>query len=279
VNNLSAELRDALNAPLYQSGLPFSVQAAPFRLNQKEASIALTIELDGERLQFAQKDDGVFANSLEVSFFGINQDGRAGKTTRSELNLALRPESFKRVKSGGLRINPRITLEPGRYQMRVGVRDSHAQVGTVFYDLLVPDFRRDPIMLSGLLVTAPSAQAAMTAQPDPAAPKELPGPATSRRSFSRNDTVTVFAEIYDNSTRQQPRQIDAAVSLISEQGQEVFSARDSIPNEPGKGWTAYALTRDIPLKNVAPGRYLLKVEATLRGSASPVVRETLMTIQ
>jgi VWFA-related protein len=291
VNNMSAGLREALNAPLYQSGLAFSVQAAPFRLNQKEASVALAIELDGTRLQFAQNADGLFANNLEVSFFGINQDGRARRTTRSEMNLTLRPESFKRVQSGGLRLNPRMTLDPGRYQIRVGVRDSNARVGTVFYELLVPDFRRDPVMLSGMLLTAASAGTAMTAQPDPDAPKVLPGPAISRRIFSQNDTLTVFAEIYDNISSQQPRQIEAAVSLISETGQEVFNARDSIPNPStalGAGaagyWTAYGFAREVPLKNVAAGRYLLKVEAGLRDLqqaqvANPVIRETLITIQ
>ncbi len=198
MNNTSAGLREALNAPLQQSGLAFSVQAAPFRLNQKEASVALAIELDGTRLQFAQNADGLFANNLEVSFFGINQDGRAQRTTRSEMNLTLRPESFKRVQSGGLRLNPRLTLDPGRYQIRVGVRDSNAQVGTVFYDLLVPDFRKDPVMLSGMLLTAASAETAMTAQPDPDAAE---GPAGTG-----DQPADLFTERYPDSFRRNLRQ-------------------------------------------------------------------------
>ncbi|RPI55547.1 MAG: VWA domain-containing protein [Acidobacteria bacterium] len=294
VNNTSADLRDALNAPLQQSGLPFSLQAAPFRLNQKEASVALAIEFDPGKLPFRQ-DGELGANSLELSFFGIDQDGRAQRSTRTELNLTLRPETLKRVAQGGLRANPRLSLAPGRYQVRVGVRESvGGQVGTVFYDLHVPDFRREPLMLSGLLLTAASAQATFTAQPDPGMPKVLPGPATSGRTFSRNDTVTVFAEIYDNISRQQPRQIDTAVALISETGQEVFSAKESIPNPstplgaaapPSNGtggggyWTGYGFARDVPLKNVEAGRYLLRVEARLRGGANAIARETLITVQ
>ncbi len=144
---MSAELRDALNTPLQQSGLTFTVQAAPFRQSPKEASVALAIEIDGERLEFAPQDNGsVFANNIELSFFGINQDGRAQRATRTELNLTLRPETYKRVKANGLRANPRLVLEPGRYQLRVGARDSVArQVGTVFYDLQVPDFRKESV--------------------------------------------------------------------------------------------------------------------------------------
>ena len=288
VNHPSAELRDALNAPLQQSGLTFTLQAAPFKLAQREASVALAIEFDGGPLPFTPPDSGgVVTNTVELSFFGINQDGRAQRSTRTQFNLALRPESAARVKAGGLRVNPRLTLEPGRYQVRVGAREAvGSRVGTVFYDLLVPDFRSEPLMLSGILMTAASAQSAMTAMPDPAAPKVLPGPAVSRRVFARNDTVTVFAEIYDNSSGKQPRQIDTTVALVAEGGQEVFRARDSVSNPSipaangGDGrWAAYGLTRDIPLNGVAPGRYLLRIEASARGSPTPAARETLITVR
>ena len=224
VNNTSPELRDALNAPLQQSGLTFTIQAAPFKLTQKEASVALAIEFDGGPLPFTSPDtSGVVSNTIELSFFGINQDGKAQRSTRSQFNLTLRPESFARVRAGGLRVNPRLNLEPGRYQIRVGARESvGSRAGTVFYDLVVPDFRKEPLMLSGLLITAASAQSAMTAMPDPAAPKILPGPAVSRRTFARTDTVTVLAEIYDNSSSKQPRQIDTTVALVAESGQEDF---------------------------------------------------------
>ena len=277
VNNTSPELRDALNAPLQQSGLTFTLQAAPFRLTQKEASVALAIEFDGGPLPFTAPDSaGVATNTIELSFFGINQDGKAQRSTRTQFNLTLKPESFARVRTGGLRVNPRLTLEPGRYQVRVGARETvGSRVGTVFYDLLVPDFRREPLMLSGLLITAASAQSAMTAMPDLAAPKGLPGPAVSRRTFARNDTVTVFAEIYDNSSSKQPRRIDTTVALVAEDGQEVFRARAGGDG----GWAAQGLTQDIPLKEFAPGRYLLRVEATARGGSAPVVRETLITVR
>ena len=109
MNNTSPELRDALNAPLQQSGLTFTVQAAPFKHTQKDASVALAIEFAGDPLPFTQPDSGgLVTNTIELSFFGINQDGKAQRSTRSQFNLTLRPESFARVKTGGLRVNPRL---------------------------------------------------------------------------------------------------------------------------------------------------------------------------
>ncbi|MCM3879701.1 MAG: VWA domain-containing protein [Vicinamibacterales bacterium] len=280
----SAELRDVLNAPMQQGGLAFSLQAAPFRDlqgSQREASVALAIEFDGDRFPFPEKD-GLFANRLELTFFGIGGDGRAQRTTRSEFNLNLRPDTYRRVKANGLRLNPRISLAPGRYQVRVGARESATgSIGSVFYDLQVPDFQKEPLTLSGLLLTAPSAGGAMTALADPAAVNLLPGPATSRRGFLRSDTLTVFAELYDNQSQKQARQIDTSVTLLSEDGQEVFSARDVLTNGgSAKSWSAFGLTRDISLKDIQPGRYLLRVEAAPRGTkdATPAARETLITV-
>ncbi len=271
MNNTSPELRDALNAPLQQSGLTFTVQAAPFKHTQKDASVALTIEFAGDPLPFTPPDSGgLVTNTIELSFFGINQDGKAQRSTRSQFNLTLRPDSLKRVKTGGLRVNPRLLLEPGRYQIRVGARENvGSRLGTVFYDLQVPDFRKEPLMLSGVLITAASAQAAMTALPNPAAPKLLPGPAVSRRTFLRNDTVTVFAEIYDN----QIHQAAAADRHVGDLGLRERARKCSTPatawptprlgsgqapTAGGRltGWHAISGSTSVP-----PGRYLVKVEA------------------
>jgi hypothetical protein len=278
-------LRDVLASPMQQSGLTFSVQAAAFKNTPKEASVALAIEIDGERLQFTEQPNGVRANKLELSFYGISDQGKASRGIRTEVDLTLRPETFQRLKAEGLRVNPRITLAPGRYQVRIGTREAvGGQTGSVFYDLEVPDFRKERLMMSGLLVTAASVQQTITVQPDPVVAKLLPAPATSRREFRQNDTLAVYAEVYDNITSKQQRNIDIAVRLVSEAGQEVFVARDSLTNGGATGqapWLIYGYPKEIPLKNVAPGRYLLRVEAAVRGNAQdakPVAKETLISV-
>ena len=56
----------------------------------------------------------------------------------------MKPETAARIKSHGIRLNERVMLPPGRYQLRVGVRESEAgESGSVFYDLTVPDFSKD----------------------------------------------------------------------------------------------------------------------------------------
>jgi len=110
----------------------------------------------------------------------------------------------------------------------------------------------------------------------------LPAAATGRREFTRADTLALLSEIYDNSTSRQPRQVEVSVRLLSESGQEVYVARDSVTNTAdAKKWDIYAYTKQVPLRDIAAGKYLLRVEAQLRGQANakPAARETLITIK
>lgn len=282
----STELREILTSPLMQSGLNFTVHAAPFKNTQKEASVALAMEIDGDRLQYSAPDEkGMAANKIELSFYGVNETGKALAGTHSILDLTLRPDTRERVKNFGVRVNPRITLPPGRYHLRIGARDSVAgMTGSVFYDLEVPDFRKEKLMLGGLVIASNLSQQTPSIQPDPVLGKVLPAAPTSRREFSQRDLLAVYTEIYDNVTSDQARRVDVAVRLVSESGAEVFAMRDELQNggvAPKKPWDVYGYLKEVALMNIAPGRYALRVEAQFRGNvddAKPAVRETLITV-
>jgi len=282
----SNQLRDVLGSPMQQGGLNFSVQAAPFKNTAKEASVALAIELDGNRLPYSPPNDkGLLANKIEMSYFGLNDMGKALAGTRTELDLTLRPETRERVNANGVRINPRMNLPPGRYQLRIGAREELGGLtGTVFYDLEVPDFRKEKVMMGGLLLAAASTQQIPSILPDPIVAKLLPAAATTRREFPRGDILALYTEIYDNITDRQARRFDVTVRLLSEDGKEVLTSHDELANAPKPGekpWESYGYPKQISLKDVPAGRYLLRVEAQVRGDfddAKPVARETIITV-
>ena len=279
----STPLLGVMTSPMQLSGLTFSVQAAAFKNTAADASIALAVELDGSRLQYGPPNEkGQVANKIELSFFGLNEHGKALSAGWTELDLTLRPETRDRVTAHGVRANPRINLPPGRYQIRVGAREAvGGQTGSVFYDLDVPDFRKEPLMLGGLLMTTPSVQQTPSIQPDSVVSKLLPAPATSRREFPRTDVLALYTEVYDNDTSRQARRIDVNVRLLAEDGTEVLGGRDELTNggSTEKPWEIFGYAKRIPLKSLAPGRYVLRVEAAVRGQdRAPAIRESLITI-
>jgi VWFA-related protein len=281
----STELREILRQPLQRNGLTLSLHAAPFKGPSRQASIALAVELDASRLNFVEQNSS-FADGVELSLFALDERGRSHGGNFYQFNLALRPDTYARVRDSIVRMNPRMTLPPGRYQLRVGARESGAgEMGTVFYDLEVPDYNASGLAMSGLLVTDNAARGQFTAQPDTDLPAgSLPAPATSRRTFSQNDTLSLFAEIYDNVSSRDRREIEVATSLVGEDGVAVLTARESLGGSDARRdsrSSQFAVARNVPLADVKPGRYRLRMEAKLRGAtndAQSITRETAITV-
>src|SRR4029453_11067183 len=191
----STQLRTLLNSPLQQSGLTLQVQAAPFAGTKD--NVAVTVEVQGRYLKFEQKGD-LFSNNIEVSILPLEARGKAQQGRRSEVKLNLRPQTYQMLAATAVRMSPRLSLPPGRYQLRVGARESGGGLtGTVFYDVEVPDFTKEKFAMSGVVLTAATAQVTPTAEPDNVLKPLLPGPPTTRREFYSIDTLALYAEVYD----------------------------------------------------------------------------------
>ena len=273
----SADLRDALASPVPVSGLTLSAFAAPFRGPAPKNAIAIAIEIDGTKLPF-KNDNGVYHDDLEMSMFAADQNGKVADGARDEIKLALHPQTYDVVSKDRFRIVRRLMLAPGRYQLRVGAREANgAQVGTVFYDLDVPDFSKAPLTMSGIAITSASASRVPTASPDQGVNEfkdVLPAPPTSSRDFPAGDQLAIFAEVYDNLGGAAHR-VAITASVLSDEGKTVFTTSDERRSEELQGASGgYGYTTQIPLRGMAPGRYVLRVEAkSLSGKGETVKRE------
>ena len=269
----SAILRDALSSPLPESGLPLGVQAAVFKGTAPKASVAVVAQFGGRQLKFTEKDSE-FLNTLELSMIAIDNRGKVQGGDRQTIDLKLKPETHQRVLAGGFRMISRVELPPGRYQLRVAARESGGLVGSVLYDLEVPDFSKASFSISGMVLTSSSAGIAPTARPDEQLAQVLKTPPTIMRDFLNLETLGVFAEIYDNETK--PHSVDITTSVVAENGSSVFKTEDQrSSSELGGARGGYGFTTQIALKDIAPGRYVLRIEAKSRLGDMPVaVRET-----
>nr|MCU0255777.1 VWA domain-containing protein [Vicinamibacterales bacterium] len=270
----SAALREALNSPLPEPGLPLAVTVAPFKGAAPNASVLVAAHLGGRELRFAEKD-GKFLNTIELSLIAVDSQGKIRNGDRSKVDLALSPPTYQAVRGAGFRLLSRIDLPPGRYQLRVAARESGGLVGAVPFDLEVPDFSKEPLSMSGLVLTSVSAAMTPTARQDEQLKGVLDGPPAVVRDFLRGDTLSLFTEIYDNEAST-PHRVDIVTTVVGEDGRQVFKTEDErSSSELGGARGGYGYAAKVPLADVAPGRYLLRVEARsrLRGD-QPVARET-----
>src|SRR3954454_17635394 len=185
------ELREALDSPLPVSGLTLHVFAAPLKGAAPNASVLFGVEVRGRDLQLAQNA------KLLLSYLAIDQNGKVkGGNTDSLAMPNLKPETKARIEQTGLRMLNRLDLPPGKYQLRVAAHDTNGgNVGSVQYDLVVPDFQKAPFSISGLVLTSGLGSALPTVRADEQLKQVLPGPPIALRRFPQNGESALFTEV------------------------------------------------------------------------------------
>jgi hypothetical protein len=84
--------------------------------------------------------------------------------------------------------------------------------------------------------------------------------------------LLLFAEVYENQQNAQPHMIDIGTEVRAEGGQVVFrnsEARSSTDLQGSRG--GYGYTVQIPLKDFAPGLYVVHLEGKRRDGNVPAV--------
>ena len=264
-------IADALSSPIPIAGVPLKVSAAAFKGPAPNAAVAITVELDASRFDFVEKD-GAFTERLDVTYSAVEVGGKVFPGDRHTVNLAMKPDTFERVKARGLRVLSQMSLPPGRYQLRVVAGNTTGKVGSVLYDLEVPDFYKLPLAMSGVALTAASAPQVATITPKDPLAGMLPGPPTTARDFARGDVLRLFVEFYENAGNAPPHMLDFRAELRADGGRVVQqSADERSSTELDRGTGGYGFEAELPLADVEPGIYVIHVEGRVRTDTAATV--------
>ena len=160
----------------------------------------------------------------------------------------------------------RFDLAPGRYSVRVVAHTPATDaLGTIEFDLLVPDFARDTVSISGVVL---GEQSALTPAGAERTIAFLPIVPTARRTFQPADRLAAYARIYQGGqgpiveTTLEVRVLDAAGGVVLETRETL--APDRFEADRGRG---YRLS--LPLDRLQPGHYLLSLQASIGARHSP----------
>jgi VWFA-related protein len=274
-NGPSIELRDAMDSPLPLTGLPLALTAAVFKGPAPRGSVVISTFIAGNMLPFAESG-GTMKNDLEVVGVATDDKGKTFTTDRATVNLNMKPDTAKRVGATGLRVIQSLELNPGRYVLRVAVREANTRkAGSVSFDLDVPDFSKAPLTMSDIALTSALSGAAPTIRPKDPLEKLLPGPLSSYREFSPLDEVAFFTEIYDNV--KQAHKVEITATVKAEGGQTVFQTREEHDSSELAGSAGgYGFQARVPLKPFEPGLYVLRVEAITRIGDRPTTAKEVV---
>lgn len=252
----------AMAGLLPERGLPLQVSATAFPTGDGERN-ALAVTIGIRRPSFETS-----AMPLQVAVRAFTSDGRlqAGE----DLEIAV-----PRVGMTGdllFEVLSLLDVPPGRYQLRVAARFRLAEpAGSVYYDIDVPDVRRAPLSLSGVVF---SRDASVAASPAHRFRAVLPLTPTTQRTFATSDRVRAFVKI--SQGRGRPETVTLTASIRDASGaiawQESRSFDRGVFSEPhvGHGF-------DLPLAGLRSGVHVLRVEAA-RETGS-VVQQVIFRMQ
>lgn len=153
-----------------------------------------------------------------------------------------------------------------KYEVRLSAHSAASDTrGSVYVDVTVPDFKKDKLSLSGIVVsnglsTTPAAPLRLLRDVTPLAP-------TTERTFSAADIVRTFARIYQGGSDKLTA-VTMKVGVQDATGKSVFSQADSIGADRFNADRSSDYQFRVPLDNLSAGEYLLTFEAAAGKSAA-----------
>jgi hypothetical protein len=252
--NLSAEARNVLAAPAPADGPAIELFAAVFQAADYHGSILIGTHVPGALLRLAPKE------TFELSYVAIDRWGAVRAVERRAFTLNLGAQSRARVERTGLRLFGRLQVPRGQYEIRVAAHQASGATASAAADVEVPDYADQPLTVSDFVVASSQGPMLLTLEEDALLRGSLPAQPTPLRRFERDETLTVFAEIYDSHWIVS-QEVGVTMTVAAAGGRTVFRG-EQLLTTVNKG--RFYLRTTLPLRTFAPGDYQLLVEVHTR---------------
>src|SRR5262245_63242867 len=181
-----------------------------------------------------------------------------------------------------------IKLRPGKYQLKLAIADEKGKVGTSEQTLSVPPMpaglASSSLVVSQEMTQLPdlikNMQTKLLDEADPLIYKGIQILPPVGNAVRRENPIAVFYKLYNLAGSDAGRSLTANVQIIDEKGQ--VSALPSMDLEDAAyptGPSEAAIGFNLPLKDLAPGKYQLKVETVDKAKNQSITSQAEMVVQ
>ncbi len=250
-------LTELIGGALPKSDLPMRLHAIPMPYSNKEARVAVAMEISVPRKTMQASDQQL----LDQILFGVFAIDLKGAKVRERFGWGA--QIALRARPGVKDLPDRVTYEIisslqlpfGQYQLRASARSDKLDAGgSVYLTLDIPDYSKEPLALTDLLLAYADGPHVPIAHSQvrsivPAA-NLLPFDPTLDRVFSPRDTLRLYTRVL----QQKPVAATATIAALGPDGRvmltltRAIAAHDDAP-----------IDLKLPLQQLAPGAYRLQV--------------------
>jgi VWFA-related protein len=263
----------ALRRPVPVAGLGVDVFTLPFRGTGRDGSVLIGAHVHARDLDLSA------GRTLAVSYQVFDLEGRVATGAYKVFEMNLEPARRDVAADTGFRFLERVTLRPGRYELRLVAEQPDRALGSVHAHIEVPDYR-GPLLMSGVALASQDASQEVALVGDETLERALRAEPTARRRFHARERLVAFVEVYTAAQRfGEDEGVEVTGTLAPPGGDTVRRVTARSAGIPGRGPGAYGFRADIPLAGLTPGTYVLTLEArSARQRNKPVTRQVPFTV-
>jgi VWFA-related protein len=272
------QLKDALMSENPVTDIPLAVEVDYFRISPTAYFVPVSVKIPGSVIALAQKKA---VGETEFDFIGNVMDERkqVQGMVRDFIHIKLPTTEAEKVSSRNFHYDAGFTLSPGRYRMRFLVREGQSgKMGTFDTRFVIPDLAADSMTLKTSSIVWSSQREALkaavgqaeqitkknaAANPLISGDEKVVPNVGDYKVFRRGQNMYIDFDVYDaapDPKNAAARAIGVEMSLFNQKGDKTFEvgpvkATELVSTRPD----AVPVRIQIPLKNVAPGRYVCQL--------------------
>jgi VWFA-related protein len=265
-------LQQALSAADPATDLPLALEVDYFRISPTAYYVPVSVKIPGSLIALAAKGAG---GETEFDFVGNIMDERKAvvSTFRDYIKVKLDAGDKERLATRNFHYDAGCTLEPGRYRIRMLVRENQTgKMGTFDYRFVVPDLAADSMQLKTSSVIWSNQREPLKAavgEAERSSRKTLQSSPLMfgddklvpniTKFFRRSQNLYITFDVYDAAPDPKAaglRRVAVSMSLFNQKGMKAFEASPVEATELASTRpNAVPVQIQVPLKTLAPGRY------------------------
>jgi hypothetical protein len=197
------------------------------------------------------------------------ENGSVAARFSDTLNVLINKDQQDAFRAQDLQYRNHLKLRPGTYQLKLAVADEKGKVGSAVQSLVIPPMVQGTLAASSLVLAEKASrlpeliqelQVKLLDEQDPLTYKGLQIVPSVEQQIRVNAPISALYSLYNLTSSNEPRKLVAQARLLDESGTAIPLASvqlDKLAVDSGKTETRIAM--NLPLKNVAPGKYKLEI--------------------
>ncbi|HWD00001.1 MAG TPA: VWA domain-containing protein, partial [Candidatus Sulfopaludibacter sp.] len=270
------QLQDALSSADPQTDLPLALEIDYFRISATAYFVPVSVKIPGSVIALAEKKSG---GKTQFDFIGNVLDERKTVvgTVRDFIPITVAASDAEKLARRNFHYDAGFTLGPGKYRLRFLVRENQSgKMGTFDTRFVVPDLAADSMTLKTssivwsnqrekvkAVVGAAEKMQRRVAEANPLIVGEEKVVPNVTKVFRRSQNMYISFDVYDAAADPkdlQLRHVEVSMSLFNQKGVKSFEAGPIEATQTvGTRPNAVPVQLQVPLKGVAPGRYVCQL--------------------